>query len=132
MFEEIDEYEEMEGVLNIRGPQKGEFEVNKFSRVDFRLGHCAEELGNNIIYDLKSLNSKQLDDVLDFDEIKEILNAKDTKLQKKTAIKIMKKYYRNLDTRTVGFNVNMDDELKTKVYQLEGIVKQKQDLIDDL
>jgi hypothetical protein len=80
------------------------------------LGHCAEELGNNIIYDLKSLNSKQLDDVLDFDEIKEILNAKDTKLQKKTAIKIMKKYYRNLDTRTVGFNVNMDDELKTKVY----------------
>lgn len=55
--------------------------------------------------DLSFMNSIPIDD------IKLLISTNSTALQKRTAYKVMQRYFRNFETAEIGLNVNFDEDL---------------------
>ena len=63
-----------------------------------------------------------------FESIQTLISNQATAVQKQTALKVLEKFFRNVETKNFKQQVNFDEELTTKINELQYLVAEGNDL----
>ena len=114
LMDELEHYDEMEGVEGYVVPSKFDFN-DKVSSAKVPLQKALDSVEKLTATDvLEVTRSEPGVESLPFEYLAQLLNKKTTAVQKKTAFKVLQRYFRNIKTKDMGITCALDEDLLRK------------------
>jgi len=121
---ELEHYDEMEGVEGYVVPSKFDFN-DKVSNAKVPLQKALDSAEKLTSADVLELTRSEASvESLPFEYLQQLLNKKTTAVQKKTAFKVLQRYFRNIKTKDMGVTCDLDEDLLRKQMDLKARVAQ--------